>query len=109
MYKRQEVYDLVQASSAFLSIGTEGYGIPVLEAIRLGTPVLFDGIQPAAELMVGRGARRIDGLSADGLAAAFASYSQPGALDELRGEVQPDVVPTWQAFAADVARAVAAR
>ncbi|MCX6432161.1 MAG: glycosyltransferase, partial [Actinobacteria bacterium] len=113
-----EVHDLVHCSSAFLSIGVEGYGIPVLEAIRLGTPVLFDGIQPAGELMRGRGAQRIDGLSPAGLAAAFAEYSQAGALDAhsqagaldaLRGEVQPEDVPTWRAFAEGVSQAVAAR
>ena len=52
------MHDLVNTSSAFLSIGIEGYGIPVLEAIRLGTPVLFDGIQPAGDLMAGSGAQR---------------------------------------------------
>ena len=103
-----EVYDLVQQSSAFLSIGTEGYGIPVLEAIRLGTPVLFDGIQPAAELMVGRGARRIDGLSQDGLADAFAQYALAGALAELTAELASETVPTWAAFARDTADAVMA-
>ena len=104
-----EVYDLVAASSAFLSIGTEGYGIPVLEAIRLGTPVLFDGIQPAADLMVGRGARRIDGLTVDGLAEAFVEYSRPKALDPLRAEVSPEAVPTWGDFAAGVVAAIVAR
>jgi glycosyltransferase involved in cell wall biosynthesis len=104
-----EVYDLVQGSSAFLSIGTEGYGIPVLEAIRLGTPVLFDGVQPAGDLMVGRGARRIDGMSADGLAAAFGVYADPDALGGLRVELDPAAVPTWRAFAEGVAGAVAAR
>jgi len=103
-----EVYDLVQQASAFLSIGTEGYGIPVLEAVRLGTPVLFDGIQPAAELMVGRGARRIDGLSIEGLAGAFADYARPGALADLTAELAADAVPTWAAFARDTADAVVA-
>jgi glycosyltransferase involved in cell wall biosynthesis len=104
-----EVYDLVQHASAFLSIGTEGYGIPVLEAIRLGTPVLYDGVQPAGDLMVGRGARRIDGMSVDGLAAAFREYASREAMGDLRAELDPTAVPTWRNFAEDVARAVAAR
>jgi len=104
-----EVYDLVQRSSAFLSIGTEGYGIPVLEAIRLGTPVLFDGVQPAGDLMVGHGARRIEGMSAAGLSAAFTEFAAPDALSELRAEFDPAAVPTWGAFAEGVAAAVAAR
>jgi len=102
-----DVRDLVAGSDAFLSLGVEGYGIPVLEAIRLGTPVLFDGIQPAADLMVGKGARRIDAggvdVDIDRLAAGFATYSQPGALAELQSEVDSDAVPTWRAFATSVA------
>ena len=101
-----EVRDLVHQSSAFLSIGVEGYGIPVLEAIRLGTPVLFDGVQPAGDLMVGRGARRIPGMSHEGLAEAFRAYADPTALAGLRDELAPDAVPTWLDFARGVADAV---
>jgi glycosyltransferase involved in cell wall biosynthesis len=101
-----EVHDLVHRASGFLSLGTEGYGIPALEAIRLGTPVLYDGIQPAAELMEGHGARRIPGLDHEGLVGTFVQYGEPGALDGLRDQVAPDAVPTWADFAAAVARAV---
>ena len=100
-----EVRELVGRSSAFLSIGTEGYGIPVLEAVRLGTPVLFDGIQPAGDLMAGHGARRIEGMGQSGLAAAFASYGDPSALSGLRDDLDPGAVPTWAAFASGVAAA----
>ena len=98
-----EVYDLVNRSSAFLSIGTEGYGIPVLEAIRLGTPVLFDGIQPAGDLMVGRGARRVAALDPDDLVKVFCDYAAPGALDVLRAEADPEGVPPWAQFVRQVA------
>jgi glycosyltransferase involved in cell wall biosynthesis len=54
----QEVARIVQDSDLFLSYGIEGYGIPVLESIQMGTPVLFDGIQPAAEIMESHGAHR---------------------------------------------------
>jgi glycosyltransferase involved in cell wall biosynthesis len=102
-----EVAGLIAGSSAFLSLGVEGYGIPVLEALRLGTPVLFDGVQPAAELVVGSGAARIAGLAHEDLVAALLAYGRPGALDALRAEVRAEAVPTWSAFARDVARAVA--
>ena len=72
------MHDLVNTSSAFLSLGIEGYGIPVLEAIRLGTPVLFDGIQPAGDLMAGSGAQRVAAGSTDQLAQMFIDYSAPG-------------------------------
>jgi glycosyltransferase involved in cell wall biosynthesis len=105
-----EVRDLVAGSGAFLSLGVEGYGIPVLEAIRLGTPVLFDGIQPAAELMVGTGAQRIDagGVEVDVelLARAFGAFAQPSFLSGIRTQVVPRTVPTWQSFADDVVQGV---
>lgn len=102
----EEVADLVHESSVFLSIGVEGYGIPVLEAIRLGTPVLFDGVQPAAELMEGMGAQRIDAMSHDRLAAEFRAWSDGGALELLRREVDAEAVPRWAEFALRVAAAV---
>ncbi len=101
-----EVRDLVAGSDAFLSLGVEGYGIPVLEAIRLGTPVLFDGIQPAAELMVGKGARHIDAGGAEVdvelMASVFGTCSQPDFLSELHSQVVPEAVPTWRDFTARV-------
>ena len=101
-----EVRDLVHGSSAFLSIGVEGYGIPVLEAVRLGTPVLFDGIQPAAELMVGRGARQVPAMTHADLVALFRAYADPAALATLVVELDPAAVPTWRDFAAGVVEAV---
>lgn len=101
----EQVHDLINASSAFLSIGIEGYGIPVLEAIRLGTPVLFDGVQPAGDLMVGRGAQRVAAGGVDELAQMFIDYSAPGALAALRVELAPGLVPTWGSFARGVAAA----
>ncbi len=101
-----EVRDLIHGSSAFLSIGVEGYGIPVLEAIRLGTPVLFDGIQPAGDLMEGRGARRTAALGHEDLVDMFHTYSEPGALDALRTQLDPGSVPTWADFARGVVEAV---
>ena len=102
-----QVHDLVHGADAFLSFGVEGFGIPVLEAIRLGTPVLFDGIQPAGDLMVGRGARRVPAGSESQLADLVTTYGKAGGLDDLRGEVDPAMVPSWQDFAARVAGASA--
>ena len=102
-----EVDDLVHGSSAFLSIGTEGYGIPVLEAIRLGTPVLFDGIQPAGDLMTGHGAVRVAGLSEDDLVDTFVRYGDPSALAALTAQIDVEAVSTWAQFATVVAEAVA--
>jgi glycosyltransferase involved in cell wall biosynthesis len=101
----EQVHDIINGGSAFLSIGIEGYGIPVLEAIRLGTPVLYDGIQPAGDLMAGRGAERVAAGAVDELAQMFTHYSEPGALAGLRADLAPGAVPTWGSFARGVAAA----
>lgn len=91
-----QVYELVQRSSAFLSFGVEGYGIPVLEAIRLGTPVVFGGQQPAGRLMEGCGSFDV-------------GHEQPTPEDftldveSLASTVRPDQVPTWSRFASVIA------
>ena len=93
----EQVHDLIQHSSAFLSFGVEGYGIPVLEAIRLGTPVLYSGEQPAASLMKGKGAAPVD--ASGSLDAAFFLP-----LEDVRAGLDPHQVPTWSDFAETVAR-----
>jgi glycosyltransferase involved in cell wall biosynthesis len=94
------VREAMNTSTYFLSIGVEGYGIPVLESIRMGTPVLFGGTQPAAELMVRGGAESIAWQSTEELADSLASaaQSQPFAT-------KPDAVPTWREFVSRVTEA----
>ena len=101
----EEVIDLVHQSSVFLSIGIEGYGIPVLEAIRVATPVIFDGVQPAGEIMSGKGAVQVPCGSTTDLAAMFQRFGTPAAIAELQGSLNTDSIPTWSAFAQAVARA----
>jgi hypothetical protein len=103
-----EVERWVRASDVFLSIGVEGYGIPVLEAIRLGTPVVFGGIQPAAELMIGKGAQPIEHLTVDAIAEMFATFAQPEARTLIQDSLAPDTVPTWVDFTRGVVSGVLA-
>jgi len=103
-----EVHDLMNTSSVFLSFGIEGYGIPVLEAIRQGTPVLFAGIQPAGELMEGRGATRTTGVSVDEIAEAFTIAASGVWLEGQRSALSPETVPTWSDFATTVAQSAVA-
>ncbi len=97
-----QVVEHMGQATAFLSYGIEGYGIPVLEAIRRGLPVLFDGIQPAGDIMEGRGAIRVP-LGSD--ATAWRN-----AIDEAvvaRSQLDPKAVPTWSDFARGIAHACA--
>ena len=93
-----QVVEYMGAASAFLSYGIEGYGIPALEAIRRGLPVLFDGIQPAGDLMEGSGAIRVPlGSNATAWRSAITKAA------EARSQRDPEGVPTWNDFARSVA------
>ena len=99
-----QVSETINHSSVFLSLGIEGYGIPVLEAIRLGAPVIYDGIQPAAELMQGRGSSRVHAETADEMAQMFQQSTSQ--LANLRQQLEPDAVPTWQDFTETVVQSL---
>jgi len=103
-----QVRELVAESDVFLSIGIEGYGIPVLEALQLSTPVLYWGVQPAAELMEGAGARSIESPEEslqDSLATAFSQYCDRGRVNDLRGEISLGLIPVWSDFTGEIALA----
>lgn len=106
----------LEQSDVFLSIGTEGYGIPVLEAIALAIPVVYSGVQPAGEIMNGRGATALGDLvaanissvsddSGDQLVAMFRQLSDPAAVAALREEIDANAIPRWRDFVTAVAQA----
>ena len=93
-----QIHALMQQADAFLSFGTEGYGIPVLEALAVKTPVLFGGIQPAAELMLGAGAQRVFDANDPRLDVALAEWADPDRLTELARQIDTAKIPTWRDF-----------
>ena len=101
-----EVREHMANADVFLSFGVEGFGIPVLESLRLGVPVLYSGNQPAAVLMEGSGAAQVDTSTPGSFSEIFREFTSRGSLHALAGTVAPDRVPTWEAFAHDVARTV---
>lgn len=102
----EDVQELIEQADVFLSMGSEGYGIPVLESIRRGTPVVYGGIQPAAELMFGSGAADWEDLSPRGLVQMFDVWSNRERVASLYESLDPEAVPCWDDFAAAVARSV---
>ena len=100
-----EVARWQEDADIFLSFGIEGYGIPILESIRRGTPVLFGGIQPAGELMIGKGARRLEDTQPEAMTTMLDLFAGPAESAELTSELQPEEVPSWRDFTRTVARA----
>jgi glycosyltransferase involved in cell wall biosynthesis len=50
----QEIAELMQRASGLISVGFEGFGLPIIEARTLGCPVIFGGEQPAGNLFKGK-------------------------------------------------------
>ena len=101
-----DLVSIMSECDVFLSFGTEGYGIPVLESIRRGTPVLFGGIQPAAELVQGLGAVDCGEPSQENIRAMFEKYADRNVIERARRMVDPQAVPTWADFARGVVQPI---
>ena len=93
------IWERMAEADVFVSIGTEGFGIPVLEALQLGTPVVFSGIQPAAEIMEGSGSTRTHDV-----AEVFSMSAED--IQGLRATIDTAAIPRWRDFSAAVATAV---
>lgn len=98
--------EVIARSDYFVSVGIEGFGIPVLEAIRLGTPVLYAGVQPAGEVMQGRGATSIGVDDHDSLTRMFREFSAPESVDVATAGVCGEEVPRWSDFARGVVEGI---
>lgn len=105
--KDEEIARLLASATALLSIGDEGYGLPVVEALRYGCPVAFGGEQPAATLAEGRGAWRVSVESPEALAADVARWCDDAYAAEMASQVSTDNLPTWEGFSRGVHRELA--
>lgn len=105
------VREELERADVFLSIGIEGYGIPVLEALAVGTPVVYSGVQPAGELMHGVGATPLNEIAPEkdlnklheALVAMFTHLSKRESVRELATLVDPSSIPNWRDFVEAVA------
>lgn len=98
-----ELAHLMGSSTVLLSLGDEGYGLPVVEAAKRGCPTVYGGVQPAAGLLEGRGAWRADTTSAVALAAALEPWCEPTFAAARAAEVDVSELPTWSGFSTAVA------
>jgi glycosyltransferase involved in cell wall biosynthesis len=80
----------------------EGYGIPPLEALALGCPVVVSASLPALDGLPGQGQIRLGTISADNVAAAVQTLADPNKNAEYRKAAAELQLPTWQKFATDL-------
>lgn len=98
----QRIDSIASSATALFTIGEEGFGLPALEMLRRGCPVIFAGTQPAAELFEGSGALRLTDASIDSVAEVMIRLADPGFARSLRESIRAHELPTWGEFARTV-------
>ena len=91
----------------FPSIG-EGYGIPPMEALHAGIPVIVSADLPALEGVGKAGCVLLDPPDAASIAAAVRHVLNDDAARRLWAEAAGRVAPSWRDFAAGIAHWVQA-
>jgi glycosyltransferase involved in cell wall biosynthesis len=97
------VADHIARSSAVLfTSAVEGSGLPALEALALGCPVIVSDGVPALEGIGSAGQIRLETVDAESVATAVEALADPATNDALRAAIEGLHLPTWASFAADV-------
>lgn len=96
----EEVAALLAGARATIYVSeAEGFGLPPVESLHAGIPVIVhDGLPSVAELPPG-GLRRISQVTAEAVAAAVLALVDDAACEALWAEAAEVATPTWRAFA----------
>lgn len=81
----------------------EGFGLPAVESLYLGTPVMIDARLPAVSGLSPLGQIRLEGQDIETLAKALLVLSDPRQAAKLRAEAARLDLPTWDDYATQVA------
>lgn len=99
-----EVVRALATSVALVFIGVrEGFGLPPLEALALGCPVISGPGVPALERLPSLGQVRLEDVTVETLSDALIRARQPAVRDALAAEIANLDLPTWAAFADGIA------
>lgn len=76
----------------------EGFGLPPLEALSLGVPVITSARVPSLEGLAPEGQVRLPDMTVDALAVALADVGHPRVNQALRRQAEFLDLPTWREF-----------
>lgn len=90
---------LVSSAGMIFASDSEGYGLPPLEALALGCPVVVSKTLPSLESLEPLGQIRLDAVTADTIAAAVIRLTEEGTRSELARQASVLELPRWDSFA----------
>ena len=100
-----DVRDALSVATAALFLSeAEGYGLPAVEALAAGCPIIVSSSLPALESLPAVGQLRLDTVSVDTVAEAVRQAAEPDVNARLRQEVSTLRLPTWRETAARLAQ-----
>lgn len=99
-----QLADLIASSrGAFFPSQFEGFGLPALESLYLGTPVVVDAALPAISGLPAAGQIRLETATEEEMINAIMRMSSQTGAQSLRDEVSTLRLPTWAGYAQQVA------
>ncbi|MGH3133702.1 MAG: glycosyltransferase [Gaiellaceae bacterium] len=97
------ISDALARSAAMLFLSdAEGCGVPPLEALHAGCPVVVSAKLPALERLSDAGQIRLEEVTAEGVRFAIETMADPDRNAEFRRAIQGLELPTWKQFARDI-------
>jgi glycosyltransferase involved in cell wall biosynthesis len=100
----KDIRKCVQESRATIyASAVEGFGLPPVESLWLGTPVITAPNIPSLEAIAQRGLHIVDPMDAEGLRKAVLAFLDDSYLESKTREALQLPLPTWQSFAAEAA------
>lgn len=100
-----EIHDALSKATAALFLSeAEGYGLPAVEALAAGCPIIAASSLPALESIPALGQIRLDTISVDIVAEAVRRAADPDVNARLRQEASRLRLPTWRETAEQLAQ-----
>jgi glycosyltransferase involved in cell wall biosynthesis len=99
---------LRSATAAIFVPSVEGYGLPPVEALALGCPVVASADVPALAGLGEAGQIRLETVTAQTVAQAVASLADPATNQSFRAAISSLDLPTWESFARGIEEWIAA-
>jgi glycosyltransferase involved in cell wall biosynthesis len=98
---------LARAWAAIFTPYSEGYGLPPLEALAAGCPVIVSANLPAFAELDAHGQIRLQETDADGVASAVERLANPHVNEEFRRALGQLRLPTWRGFVDEIEQWIA--
>ncbi len=90
---------IIESTATIYASSAEGFGLPPVESLWLGTPVVASRCIPSLENLDGIGVVFLDSIDEQCLVAAMRAVSSEANGSQCRDQIRQLALPTWQSFA----------